>query len=160
MQAISPGTKGGENGEILVKTRAYCSPWGRKQSDTTERLNWLVKGCKLPDIRWINSGDLTIVRASLVAQTVNSLPTMQITQVRKIPWRREWLPTPVFLPREFHGQRLQSMESQRVGHIWGANTFTFSNGKGIQKRRYIYIYIYPCVCIADSLFYIVETNTL
>ena len=23
----------------------------------------------------------------------------------KIPWKREWLPTPVFLPREFHGQR-------------------------------------------------------
>ena len=23
----------------------------------------------------------------------------------KIPWRREWLPTPVFLPREFHEQR-------------------------------------------------------
>ena len=25
--------------------------------------------------------------------------------VRTIPWRREWLPTPVFLPGEFHGQR-------------------------------------------------------
>jgi len=25
--------------------------------------------------------------------------------VRKIPWRREWLPTPVFLLGEFHGQR-------------------------------------------------------
>ena len=25
--------------------------------------------------------------------------------VRKILWRREWLPTPVFLPGEFHGQR-------------------------------------------------------
>ena len=25
--------------------------------------------------------------------------------VEKIPWRREWLPTPVFLPGEFHGQR-------------------------------------------------------
>ena len=23
----------------------------------------------------------------------------------KIPWRREWLPTPVFGPGEFHGQR-------------------------------------------------------
>ena len=23
----------------------------------------------------------------------------------KIPWRREWLPTPVFLPGEFHGER-------------------------------------------------------
>ena len=27
------------------------------------------------------------------------------SQVRKIFWRREWLPTPVFLPGEFHGQR-------------------------------------------------------
>ena len=25
--------------------------------------------------------------------------------VRKIPWRREWQPTPVFLPEESHGQR-------------------------------------------------------
>ena len=25
--------------------------------------------------------------------------------VGKIPWRREWLPTPVFLPGEFHEQR-------------------------------------------------------
>ena len=40
--------------------------------------------------------------------------------VRKIPWRRERLPIPVFLPGESHGQRsleeLQSMGSQRVGH--------------------------------------------
>ena len=25
--------------------------------------------------------------------------------VRKIPWRRSWQPTPVFLPGESHGQR-------------------------------------------------------
>ena len=25
--------------------------------------------------------------------------------VAKIPWRRKWQPTPVFLPRKFHGQR-------------------------------------------------------
>ena len=39
--------------------------------------------------------------------------------VEKIPWRREWQPTPVFLPGESHGQetgRLQSMQSQRVRH--------------------------------------------
>ena len=41
--------------------------------------------------------------------------------VRKIPWRREWLLTPVFLPGEAHGQRglaayIQSMGSHRVGH--------------------------------------------
>ena len=36
------------------------------------------------------------------------------SRVRKIPWRRERLPTPVFWPGEFHG--LQYMRSQRVGH--------------------------------------------
>ena len=25
--------------------------------------------------------------------------------VGKIPWRRKWQPTPVFLPEEFHGRR-------------------------------------------------------
>ena len=40
---------------------------------------------------------------------VKNLPAMQETGfdpwVRQIPWRREWLPTPVFLPGGFHGQR-------------------------------------------------------
>ena len=44
-----------------------------------------------------------------MAQTVKNLPAMQETRVnswiRKIPWRRAQLPTPVFLPGEFHGQR-------------------------------------------------------
>ena len=39
--------------------------------------------------------------------------------VGKIPWRRKWQPTPVFLPGKFHGQReepggLQSLGSQGV----------------------------------------------
>ena len=43
-----------------------------------------------------------------MAQLVKNLPAMQETWifspwVRKTPWRREWLPTPVFLPGEFHG---------------------------------------------------------
>ena len=42
---------------------------------------------------------------TLVAQMVKNLPAMQETRVGKIPWRREWLPTPVFLPEESHGQR-------------------------------------------------------
>ena len=42
--------------------------------------------------------------------------------VGKIPWRRAWQPTPVFLPRESPWKEetcgLQSMGSQRVGHDW------------------------------------------
>ena len=34
---------------------------------------------------------------------VKTPPAMQETWVGKIPWRREWLPTPVFWPGEFHG---------------------------------------------------------
>ena len=39
---------------------------------------------------------------------VKNLPAMQAIQVplvRKNPWRREWLPTSVFLPVELNGQR-------------------------------------------------------
>ena len=36
--------------------------------------------------------------------------------VRKIPWRRERQHTPVFLPREFRGQRRESGGLQYSGH--------------------------------------------
>ena len=35
--------------------------------------------------------------------------------VRKIPWKRKWQPTPVFLPGQFHGG---AWRSQRVRHYW------------------------------------------
>ena len=49
------------------------------------------------------------VQASLVAQRLKRLPAMRRPAfdpwVGKIPWRRKWQPTPVFLPGESHGQR-------------------------------------------------------
>ena len=49
-----------------------------------------------------------VARVSLVAQTVKN-PAMRRPRfnpwVEKIPWRRDWLPTPVVLPGESHGQR-------------------------------------------------------
>ena len=45
--------------------------------------------------------------ASLVTQLVKNLPAMWETWVWSLgwedPWGREWLPTPVFWPGEFHG---------------------------------------------------------
>ena len=48
--------------------------------------------------------------ASLVAKMVKKIHLQCRSPgfnplVGKIPWRREWLLPPVFLPREFHGQR-------------------------------------------------------
>ena len=45
---------------------------------------------------------------SLVAQMVKNPPVSAGNQVSipgKIPWRRKWQPTSVFLPGESHGQR-------------------------------------------------------
>ena len=57
----------------------------------------------------LNLSKLWEVEASLVAQIVRNLPGTQRpwfnSSVGKIPWRRECLSTPVFLPGEFHGQR-------------------------------------------------------
>ena len=66
----------------------------------------------------------------LVAQTEKASACNQgdlgsISGSGRFPSRREWLPTPVFLPAEFHGQRLQAMGSQRVGYNWAKNTFTW-----------------------------------
>ena len=73
---------------------------------------------------FLGSTSFNSLGVSLVAQRVKNLPAMLETWVRslgwKIPWRREWLPTPVFLPGEFYGQRnledYKAMELQRVRH--------------------------------------------
>ena len=64
---------------------------------------------------------------------VKNLPAMQEsrfnTWIRKIPWRREWLPSPAFSPGKSHGQR------RLVGYSpWGCKEFdmrayTYTNWK-------------------------------
>ena len=50
--------------------------------------------------------------------------------VRRIPWRREWLPIPVFVPGEFHGQMSMVGYSPQSGKEWvtteANNTFPFT----------------------------------
>ena len=57
--------------------------WGRKESDTTERLNWteLNRGtlCRSVALFWMN-------RASLVPWMVKNLPAMQEIWVRSLGW--------------------------------------------------------------------------
>ena len=60
--------------------------------------------------------------------------------VEKIPWRREWQPTPVFLPGKSYGE--MSLEGhrpwdRRVEHDWAANTYT---QKGIAECAWTFNY--------------------
>ena len=85
------------------------SPWGRKESDTTERLHFHFPPCFL---------------ASQVALVVKSrLPVQEMQEtwgdpwLGKISWGRRWHPTPGFLPGKSHGQR------GLVGYsLWGRKT--------------------------------------
>ena len=60
--------------------------------------------------------------------------------VRKIPWRRAWQPTPVFLLAESHEQRSLAGYSpwghRRVRHDRSDLIYTFLGGKGSQYMYY------------------------
>ena len=83
------------------RSLAGYSPWGRKESDTTEQQHFF---------RWVSGKAY-----AHPCRTCRFSPW-----VGKIPWRRKWQPTPVFLPGEspWTGEPsgLQSVGSQRVGH--------------------------------------------
>ena len=84
--------------------------------------------------------------ASLVAQTVKNLPAMQRPGfdpwVEKIPWRREWQPTPVCLPREFLGQR------SLVGYNpWGCKELDTTEQLSLSLFKINYRYQYTLLSI-------------
>ena len=89
-------------GHLLILWLWISSPFVSKYSSKIQTLKYTYLWFSSPI-----SGHL--VQASLVAQTFKNLHAMWETQVRylgrKIPWRREWQSTPVFLPGEFHWQR-------------------------------------------------------
>ena len=78
-------------------TLAWKIPW-------TEEPSRLQSMTRLSDLMFTFTFTF---KASLIAPLLKNLPAMQETPVifliGKIPWRREWLPTPVFWPGEFHG---------------------------------------------------------
>ena len=89
-----------------------------------------------------------MVIASLVAQLVKSLSAMRKTQVPswvgKIPWRRKWYPTPVFLPGEFHGQRsLVGYSPWGHEHTHGATTEWLTDSSNPAQRRATSISVAP-----------------
>ena len=79
------------------------TPWKKSNKELRQHI-------KKQRQHFANKGPYNLSYAfSLVAQMVKNLPAMQETWVwslgQEIPWRRKWLPTPIFLPGESHGQR-------------------------------------------------------
>ena len=101
-----------------------CSPWGRKELDTTERLPLLfsLTGCYR-------------ILSYIYSLCYTAGPCWVIYFIY-MHWRRKWQPTPVFLPGESQGPgslvgcRLWGrIESDRTEVIYNAN----SSAPGIYK---------------------------
>ena len=68
-------------------------------------------------------------KASLVAQMLKNSPTIQETEfnpwIGKIPWRRKWQPTPLFLFEKSHGQKnLESYGFKKLQRVDTAGWLT------------------------------------
>ena len=96
-----------------------CSPWGHQESDTTEQLHFHFSlscigegnGNPLQGSCLENPWDGGAWWAAVHGVTKTQTQLSDFTFTR---WRRQWQPTPVFLPGESQGQ------GSLVGcHLWG-----------------------------------------
>ena len=96
----TPGVGDGQGG------LACCDAWGRKESDTTERLIWSDAYCMFNPYCYIIKEFLYLImiKRSFPGGTKESICQCRRHKwyglapwVRKIPWSRKWQPTPVFL---------------------------------------------------------------
>ena len=80
-----------------------------------------------------------ICGACLVAQTGKNLTAMQETKfnpwVGKIPCRKEWLSTPVYLPGEFHEQRSLAGYSP-----WGCKELDTNERQTLSLSIYMHVH--------------------
>ena len=91
-----------------------------------------LKGKKGPITYWG-----LLCGASQVAQWIKNPPALQETPldswVGKIPWRKKWHPTPVFLPRDYHRERslvgYSPWGRKRFGHVWSDLAHTHACAK-------------------------------
>ena len=74
------------------------SPWGHKESDTTERLSLFHFTAMIWLPRWHSGKESACQCRRFERRGFNPW-------VGKIPWSRKWKPTPIFLPGKSHGQR-------------------------------------------------------
>ena len=90
-----------------------CGPWGREESDTTERLDFLLftfmhwrrKWQPTPEfLPGESQGWGSLVGCRLWGRTESdTTEATSLSLFTLVHWRRKWQPTPVFLPGESQG---------------------------------------------------------
>ena len=106
------------------------SIWGQVQGGIQ---HWKTVLCHFPPSQGKGDYRITNYNFGLPWWLSGKEPTCQCRRrgfdpwVGKIPWRRKWQPTPVFLPGESPGQRsLVCWTHKRVGHSLTTTLYTYS----------------------------------
>ena len=107
-----------------LRSCKLCGTAKRNTDTQTHTHTWVHLGLfstrkdSLSTLARIISPPFESLGASLVAQMVRNLLIIQETWVWSLGWEdpleKEWLPTPVFLPGEFHGPRSWVVYSPQV----------------------------------------------
>ena len=99
---VQTGFRKGRGRKEILKIKAEIN--AKETKETIAKIN----KAKSRFFERINKIELKDKGGSLVKKPLPKQETQE-THVRswdrKIPWRRKWQPTPVFLPRKSHGQR-------------------------------------------------------
>ena len=96
---------------------------------------------------------LNVTVKYLVAQTVKNLPAMQQRYrfnlwVRKVLCRREWLPSPVFLPGELLGQKCLV-----GGSPWGCKELDMAERLTLySSQRYFFCFFFSVELLSLKIF--------
>ena len=133
-QFLSPTTSASQSAyhTVHVSMLLFMSfVWSDLEYNPTTYTMWVATPSSRGSSQPRDWTQVSHTRASLVAQSIKNLPAMWETRVQslgqKYTLEKGWLPTPVSLPGEFHGQRrLMSYSSWYcwVRHISVTNILT------------------------------------
>ena len=84
--------------------------------------------------------------------------------IGKIPWRKEWQPTPVFLPEEFHGQKSlvsyspwDCKELDKIERLTQACVHTRAHAR---THTHTHTHVYCCCCCSVTKLYSTLCNPM
>ena len=104
----TPGVGGGQGGLVC------CSSWGRKESDTSEQLNWTNTLLITRD-----GGDGLVIKSCLTVVTPWNVPS-QAPLLIGFPRQEYWSELPFSSPGDRHKQNTATMEELKIW--WGKQT--------------------------------------
>ena len=116
----TPGVGDGQGG------LPCCDSWGRKESDTTELLNWTDWRMCMGLPWWLSRKEST---CQCRRHGFNPW-------VGKIPGRRKWQPTPVLLPWNSHGVKSLAGYSPWGHKELGLGDWIATTERNVYKGRY------------------------